>query len=111
MAEANEEAPVVGVPDMDDQAEAINTDFVISGTADDVEVCSNFASKNTEIVSWNLVSTNSVKLIDPYHVAHINGKMVNLVWNSEVDWETEKNKDGKKKLNDKFLDCNKCIIA
>ena len=39
MADANEEVPVVVVPDMDDQPEAINTDLVITGTADDVEVC------------------------------------------------------------------------
>ena len=101
MAEANDEVPVVVVPDMDDQAEAINTDLVITGTADDVEVCAKFwetisvfleaelsASKNTEIVSQNLVSANSVKLIDPYHVDHIDAKMINLIWNSEVDWET-----------------------
>ena len=98
MAEANEEVPVVVVPDMDDQAEAINTDLVITGTADDVEVYANSASKNTDIVSQNLVSANSVKLIDPYHVAHINDKMVNLIWNSEVDWETKKIKDAKKNL-------------
>ena len=52
-----------------------------------------------------------VKLIDPYHVAHINYKMVNLVWNPEVDWGTKKNKDAKKKLKEKFLDCNKGIIV
>ena len=90
MAEANEEVPVVVALDVDDQAEAINMDIVITGTADDVEVCANSASKNTEIVSQNLVSANSVKLIDPYHVAHINDKMVSLIWNSEEDWETKK---------------------
>ena len=52
-----------------------------------------------------------MKLIDPYQVAHISDKMVNLVWNSEVDWETKKNKDAKKKLEDKFLNCNEDIIV
>ena len=60
LAKANEEVPVVVTPDMDDQAEAINMDLVITGTADDVEVCA------------------------------INDKMVSLIWNSEEDWETKK---------------------